>query len=103
MQEMWTIEWEGIPTAHRVEVQKTRAATGDASSRYYDVTYFDILAVCLGKRTGAWSDFLFIKSEHLSRHNQYTDKLAVMHRVPLPASPSLTPWFPSLEDLIASL
>lgn len=93
----------GIPIAYRVETQKTRAAKSDLSSRYYNTDQFDILAVCLGKKTGNWGDFLFIKIGDLAHHTHYTQKLAVMHRVPLPGSSNITPWYQSLDELLASL
>ena len=40
----------GVVVAYKVETQKTRAATGDKTSRYYSVEQFDILGVCLGKK-----------------------------------------------------
>ncbi|GAI97219.1 unnamed protein product [marine sediment metagenome] len=92
-----------IPIAHRVETEKTRAAKSDPSSRYYGVDQFDILAVCLGKKTGNWSDFLFAKINDLARHAHYSQKLAVMHRVPLPGSSNIAPWYQSLDELLASL
>ncbi len=70
--------------AYKVEVQKTRAATSDASSRNYDVDQFDILAVCLGKKTGDWKNFLFVRTSDLARHSKYPNKLAANHKVPLP-------------------
>ena len=93
----------GVRVAYRVETQKTRAAKSDPSSRYYDSRYFDILAVCLGKQTGNWGDFLFIKIGDLSRHAKHSEKLAVMHRVPLPGSSNIDPWYQSLDELLASL
>lgn len=93
----------GIPIAYRVETQKTRAAKSDPSSRYYGVDQFHILAVCSGKKTGNWSDFLFIKIGDLAHHAHYTQKLAVMHRVPFPGSSNITPWYQSLDELLASL
>lgn len=93
----------GIPIAYRVETQKTRAAKSDPGSRYYGVDKFDILVVCLGKKTGNWSDFLFVKIDDLARHPHYTQKLAVMHRVPLPLSSNIAPWYQSLDELLASL
>ena len=93
----------GKVMAYRVETQKTRAAKSDPSSRYYKIGQFDILAVCLGKKTGKWSDFLFAKSSDLARHAGYNEKLAVMHQVPLPGSSVIAPWYGSLDELIASL
>ena len=43
--------------AYKVETQKTRASQGDPVSRYYGVEQFQILGVCLGKKTGDWTDF----------------------------------------------
>lgn len=94
---------DGFTVAFRVEVQKTRAARSDPSSRYYDVGYFDILAVCLGKKTGTWSDFLFAKSDDLARHSQYPHKLAVMQRVPLPGADDLTPWYRTLQEVLSAI
>ncbi len=67
----------GVVVAYKVETQKTRAATSDHTSRYYNVDQFDILAVCLGKQTGNWSDFLFAKTSDLALHQDYPNKLAV--------------------------
>lgn len=93
----------GSVVAYRAEVQKTRAAKGDPTSRYYDVGYFDILAVCLGKKTGNWSDFRYAKAEDLVRHEGLPNKLAVMQRVPLPGSGAAGPWFNDLRDLLSTL
>lgn len=41
----------GEVVAYKVELQKTRRGE-DPSSRYYDVDRFDVVAVCLGKKTG---------------------------------------------------
>ena len=94
---------KGILIAYKVETQKTRAAKSDPTSRYYSVNQFDILAVCLGKNTGNWSDFLFAKTDDLAIHNKYPQKLAVMHRVPLPTSLSISPWYRSLDELLATI
>jgi hypothetical protein len=93
----------GTVVAYKVEVQKTRAAQGDASSRYYDVGLFQILAVCLGKKTGNWTDFRFIAADRLSRHPNYPQKIAVMHSVPLPEAAAMNPWHMTLESLLATL
>ena len=61
----------GQVVAHKVEVQKTRAAQGNASSRFYDAGLFQILAVCLGKQTGNWTDFRFVATQHPKRHPIY--------------------------------
>jgi len=93
----------GAVTAYKVEIQKTRAAKSDPSSRYYPAGYFHILAVCLGKKTGNWGDFLFAKTEDLAGHPTYVGKLAVMQRVPLPTSADISPWYRSLGELLAAL
>ena len=93
----------GREVAYKVETQKTRTSRGDPSSRFYDVTHFDILAVCLGKKTGEWFDFAFIRSVDLARHRDYEHKLAVMHRVPLPDAETVHPWYRSLRDLLQTL
>ncbi len=93
----------GVVVAHRVEIQKTRAAKSDPNTRYYDAGYFHMLAVCLGKKTGKWSDFLFVKADDLARHEKYPGKLAVMHRVPLPESVHIAPWYRGLDELLKAL
>ncbi len=90
----------GHVVAYRVEVQKTRAAMSDPSSRFYPADYFQLLAVCLGKQTGNWSDFLFARAQDLDRHASYPDKLAVFQRVPLPDSGDLAPWYRTLEGVM---
>lgn len=91
----------GKIVAYKVETQKTRTSNNDPSSRFYGVNQFDILGVCLGKKTGNWSDFLFIKTKHLSRHKNFSEKLSVMHRVPLKGdSAELGNWYGSLSDLL---
>ncbi len=42
---------KGQIVAFKVETQKTRASKGDLSSRHYSFGQFEILAVCLGKKT----------------------------------------------------
>ena len=93
----------GVDVAYKVETQKTRTSRGDPSSRFYDIVHFDILAVCLGKKTGNWKDFAFIRSVDLARHREYAHKLAVMHRVPLPGVEDIHPWFRKLADLLQAL
>lgn len=90
----------GVDVAYKVETQKTRTSNNDRSSRFYDRDYFAILAVCLGKKTGRWADFVFIRSRHLAAHAQHPHKLAVMHRVPLPLSDYGPPWYGALENLV---
>jgi len=92
----------GQIVAYKVETQKTRTSNNDASSRFYDATQFDILAVCLGKKTHEWKNFVFIFTSDLARHSKHPGKIAVMHRVPLPTSPISRPWYASLGELLAS-
>jgi hypothetical protein len=91
----------GKVVAYKVETQKTRAAKGDPSSRYYGFGQYHILGVCLGKKTGDWSDFLFVRTIDLERHADLSQKLAVMQRVPLPDAENLLPWYSDLGKLIA--
>jgi hypothetical protein len=95
--------FKGQIIGYKVEVQKTRAATGDSSSRFYSADLFEILAVCLGKKTGNWTDFLFVKTTDLSRHLVHPHKIAVMHRVPLSGTENIIPWFSSLEELLSTM
>ena len=90
----------GVDVAYKVETQKTRTSNNDASSRFYDAAHFQILAVCMGKKTHVWTDFMFIRAANLKCHQKYPHKLAVMHRVPLPGSNITPPWYSSIEDLL---
>ena len=90
----------GVDVAYKVETQKTRTSNNDPSSRFYNNDHFAILAVCMGKKTHRWTDFMFIRSRHLGRHAKYPHKLAVMHRVPLPDSNFGPPWYSSLNVLL---
>lgn len=92
---------KGVVTHYAVEIQKTRAAKGDPTSRNYDIGYFHVIGVCLGKITGDWSDFVFIKANDLTRHATYPNKIAVMHRVPIEAD--FGPWSPDLATILNAL
>jgi hypothetical protein len=92
---------KGEIVAYKAETQKTRASKGDPSSRYYSFDQFDFLGVCLGKKTGHWSDFLFAAVRDLKPHAGHPGKLAVMQRVPLPDAKDLGVWYNDLEQLIA--
>ena len=81
----------GAVVAFKVETQKTRMSAGDSSSRFYGVDQFDILGVCLGKKTHNWTDFRFVRTRDLAAHGTHSGKLAVMHRVPLPGAAELGP------------
>ena len=49
----------GRIVAYKVETQKTRAATGDPTSRFYGFEQYHKLGVSLDMKTGNWSVFLF--------------------------------------------
>lgn len=92
----------GEMVAYMVELQTTRRGA-DESSRFYDVDRFDIVAVCLDKKTGDYEDFLFARSTDLRRHNKFPYKLAAMHRLPLPESSSNAEaniWHENLDQLL---
>jgi len=91
---------KGQIVAYKVETQKTRAAKGDATSRLYGLDQFEILGVCLGKKTGDWTQFLYVRSADLERHKEHPHKLAAMQRVPLPDAENLRPWYSSLGELL---
>lgn len=91
---------KGTETHYAVEIQKTRAAKGDPTSRYYESKHFDIIGVCLGKKTGDWTDFLFIRTTDLARHTTFPHKIAVMHRVPIPGSGDYGPWSDDLAKIV---
>jgi hypothetical protein len=91
---------KGEIVAYKVETQKTRASKGNPASRYYDKKQFQILAVCLGKKTGNWKDFLFIRTKNLVSHPTFPKKLAAVQRVPLPDSIDISPWSKDLGTLI---
>jgi len=90
----------GEIVAYKVETQKTRASKGDPVSRYYGVGQFQILGVCLGKKTGDWTDFMFVRVADLLCHAKHEGKLAVMQRVPLRDAKSLSPWYNDLGELL---
>jgi hypothetical protein len=92
----------GKIVAYKVETQKTRASQGDATSRYYGVDQFDILGVCMGKKTGNWTDLMFAKVADMQRHAKYPNKLSVFQRVPLPDAENLFPWYDDLGKLLST-
>jgi len=67
--------------------------------------------VCLGKKTGDWGQFFYAKTSDLERSPKYPNKLAVMHRIPLPESDDATSllgreyghWYDDLGELLATL
>jgi len=89
----------GKVVAYKVETQKTRASKGDPTSRFYGVGQFDILGVCLGKKTGNWTDFMFARTAELARHSEHRGKLAVFQQVPLPGE-AVPPWYHDLGELL---
>lgn len=93
----------GVITAYKVETQKTRAAKGDPTSRFYGVDQFDILGVCLGKKTGCWTDFVFAAVKDLERHHDHPNKLSVFQRVPLPGTANPEPWYFDLGGLLRTM
>jgi hypothetical protein len=92
----------GKIVAYKVETQKTRGSQGDPTSRYYGVDQFEILGVCMGKKTGNWSDLMFAKVADLQRHAKHPNKLSVFQRVPLPTADRLFPWYDSLGKLLST-
>lgn len=83
----------------QVELQKTRAAKGDASSRYYDRSHFDVVAVCIGRHSGDWSEFRYALVADLPRHREHSHKLQVMHTIEdQSTSPSI--WYARFQDVI---
>jgi hypothetical protein len=84
----------------QVELQKTRAAKGDPSSRYYDRGHFDIVAVCVGRATGDWSQFRYALVRELPSHKNHPAKLQVMHTVSDEGEMASPRWFSRFQDLI---
>ena len=94
---------KGEIVAYKVETQKTRTSGGDPTRRFYGVDQFDILGVCLGKKTGDWTRFMFARTADLARHAKHPSKLAVMQRVPLPDVDDFGPWSPDLRATLEQL
>lgn len=83
----------------RVEIQKTRNAKGDPSSRFYAADQFDVIAVCVGRRTGDWSQFRYALARDLPRHVSYPGKLKIMHEIP-DDDASAPRWFSKFQEVI---
>jgi hypothetical protein len=83
----------------QVELQKTRAAKGDPSSRYYNRNHFDLVAVCMGRATGEWSEFIYALVAELPSHKLHPDKLQVMHLLSQEKGHAVR-WFARLQDAI---
>lgn len=92
----------GVITGYKVESQKTRTSNANPRSRFYRTDQFDLIDVCLGKKTRNWTEFLYLRVEHLMIHTTYPGTLAAMQRVPLPGSPDMGPWMSNLGDLLAT-
>lgn len=84
----------------QVEIQKTRAAKGDPSSRFYAYNHFDVIAVCMGRATGDWTQFRYALTRDLPRHRQHAEKLQVMHAIPALDSVINPRWFTRFQDVI---
>jgi len=93
---------KGVITGYKVETQKTRTSNADASSRFYGANQFHFIGVCLGKKTKNWTQFMYVRVEHLAVHIKHPGKLAAMQMVPLPDSPNIAPWMNTLSDLLAT-
>lgn len=92
---------KGEVVAYKVETQKTRSSKSDPLSRQYSVDQFHILGVCLGKKTGDWSQVLYARTLDLARDPKHPHKLAVFQRVPLPGAEDIRPWYDDLGHLVA--
>lgn len=64
----------------KVEVQKTRSQKDDPAGRFYRPDQFDVVASCLYAVTGQW-EFRYKATATMARHPQFSDRLAVLHRV----------------------
>lgn len=89
-------------TKPQVEIQKTRAAKADPSSRYYDRNHFDVVAVCVGRHTGDWSQFRYCLVQELPAHKLHPLKLQVMHSIPDEEAGNPR-WFSKFQDVIDEL
>lgn len=83
----------------KVELQKTRAAKGDPSSRYYERDHFDVVAVCVGRLTGDWAQFRYTLVRDLPTHKNHPSKLQVMHGIP-DGEETEPQWFSRFQDVI---
>lgn len=83
----------------KVEIQKTRAAKGDPSSRFYGTDHFDVVAVCVGRLTGDWAQFRYALVRELPGHRNHQNKLQVMHSIP-DGEETSPRWFSRFQDVI---
>jgi hypothetical protein len=86
-------------TKPQVELQKTRAAKADPSSRYYDRTHFDVVAVCVGRQTRDWSQFRYALVKELPPHRTHPDKIQIMNSIPDEEN-TQPRWFSRFQDII---
>lgn len=83
----------------QVELRKTRAAKFDPSNRLYDCSHFDVVAVCMGRSNGDWSDFVYCKVSELPLHSEFPGKLKILHDIT--RDHAGTPrWFSRFQDVI---
>ena len=90
----------GKIVAYKVETQKTRASKGDPLSRYYGVDHFHILGVCLGKKTGDWTDFMFARVVDLPATQSTRASWRLFSVCPYPDAENLAPWYNDLGELL---
>ena len=83
----------------KVEIQKTRNAKDDPSSRLYSADQFDVIAVCVGRFSGDWSQLRYAFASELPRHVKFPNKLRIMHDVP-EGSAAPPRWFARFQEVI---
>lgn len=72
-------------------------------NRLYGPDPLQIVAVCMGRVTSKWGDFLFGKTIDLERHEVFPHKLAPLHQVPDPRDNDVAPWYRDLADLLTGI
>jgi hypothetical protein len=77
---------DGTPKA---EVQKTRAAKADPTSRLYAPSAFDVLAACMYGPWRTWT-FRYKRAADLVRHVEHTGRIAPLQRIDDTWTTSLT-------------
>ncbi len=80
-----------------VELQKTRASTVDASSRFYGRDAFDLVAVNIGRASGDWTDFRYCWVRDLPPHGKHPNKIQVMNRLERDGI-----WYSALAEALAN-
>lgn len=78
----------------RIDFQRTRAAKGNACSRYYRPSDFDIVAACLHAVTAEWT-FSYVLPTSLASHKKCDGRLASNVRVD-------TSWETDVERILRS-